>query len=262
MPVSLWRWLLRHRREAREDITSANTEAPRDGPFSTRSSADDLPLPSADESLHFNVGLSLEARWDGNASAPSSASDIAWAGIIRRAEEVSRQHALTATDRLRVELSAALAEWRRVDGTNVFARGQCASTYADEELVAAVAAREETARRHVALSWQSQQRTHQEERMCSVLLDPLRATASWFLDNQDKPEKVVTVAEQFRDLQDILNTATRSESPGRFVDEMLAAADQEERILLVNTLQKMLTKYGREDLSARLDEIETGGTSN
>ncbi|WP_461144996.1 hypothetical protein [Salinifilum aidingensis] len=175
---------------------------------------------------------------------------------------MSRQHALTATDRLRVELNAALAEWRKVDGTNVFARGQCTSTDADEELVAAVAAREEAARRHVALSWQSQQRTHQEARMSSVLLDPLRATASWFLDNQDKPEKVVTVAEQFRDLREILNTATRSDSAGGFVDEMLAAADQEERILLINTLQKMFAKYGREDLSARLEELEGGGTSD
>ncbi|SFT36640.1 hypothetical protein SAMN04487904_101517 [Actinopolyspora lacussalsi subsp. righensis] len=262
MPVSQWKRLLLHRWEVREGVSSSNGEDSFEGPCSDRSSTDGLSLPSADEPLHFDVSLSLEAYWGGNVPAPSALMDIAWAGLIHRAAEVSRQHALTATERLRVELNAALVVWWRVGGTNVYVRGQCSSVDADAELVAAVAAREEATRRHVALSWQNQQRSNQEERMCSVLLDPLRATASWFLDNQDKPEQVVAVAQQFHELREVMSTATRSESVGQLVDKLLVATDETVHLRVISTLRKVFINYNREDLAARLDERGTGETSD
>ncbi len=210
-------------------------------------------LPSADDRLHFDVSVSVEARWGGVGPLPPSLLDIAREGMARRAEQVSAQRALTASERLRGELNTALFRWERVAATDVHARGRCVSVDVDEELVAAVEMREQAQRRHVAMSWRDQQRRHDREHMCAVLLDPLRATASWFLDNQDKPEQVATIAQSFQEARNVLAPEQQQDSAGKLVDELLGTADEAMRDHLVRTLRKAFAEYGRQDLMTRLE---------
>ncbi|MEU4744247.1 hypothetical protein AB0G02_27810, partial [Actinosynnema sp. NPDC023658] len=162
-----------------------------------------LSLPSVDELLPFEVHLVVEAKWPDD-SPPPAWLDIARHGVALRAERLSRQRALTEAVRLRDGLSTVLHRWQHVPGTGVLARGHCTSVDVDHELVAMVKAREEAARRWFAASWQDERRAQQAEQMRSRLLDPLRATAWWFLDNQDKPDRLAEVAQAFETARDAL----------------------------------------------------------
>lgn len=247
---------------AREEVVSGRAGLAVEEPVPARSGTTtcNVSLPSIDEPLHFNATISFEARWGGNAPAPPSLHDIAWTGIVHRAEEISRLRALTAAERLRAELNAALLAWRGVGGTDVYARGQCSSVEADADLATAVAEREKAQCQQAVLSWRSHERWHQEERMRSLLLDPLRATASWFLDNQDKPEHVVEVARTFRELRVVLAPEERADSAGQLLDDLLGSTDEAVRFRVVSKLRNAFVQYDREDLAARLDEIQVRST--
>jgi hypothetical protein len=210
-----------------------------------------MSLPSADESLSFKVTFVVEAKCPEGPPTPALL-DIASEGVARRAERLSSRHALTAADRLRGALSMALNGWHHVPGTGVLARGRCTSVDADAELVAAVAAREEADRRWFAASWRDERRAQQAEQMRSRLLDPLRATAWWFLDNQAEPERLEDVARAFEKARTVLAPQDIPDSPGRLVDDMLAAHDPAVRTSLARYLERFFAEYNREDLVTRL----------
>ncbi|WP_197289793.1 hypothetical protein [Saccharothrix sp. NRRL B-16348] len=210
-----------------------------------------MSLPSADKPLPFHVTLVVEAKCPED-PPPPALLDIANEGVARRAERLSGQYALTAADRLRGALSTALNGWHHVPGTGVLARGHCTSVDVDAELVAAVAAREEADRRWFAASWQDERRAQQAEQMRSRLLDPLRATAWWFLDHQAEPERLEDVARAFDKAREVLAPKDTPDSPGRLVDDMLAAHDPAVRTSLARYLERFFAEYSREDLVIRL----------
>ena len=132
-------------------------------------------------------------------------------------------------------------------------RGRCVSVDTDIELVEQIAEFEEWERRRSVLAWQVRQRREQEERMRSLVVDPIGATARWFLDNQDKPRDVVAVAGEFHKLRSLLLPEEPAGSPGALVDDLLDNLSEEtHRDHLIRALRKWFTHFGRDDLSARL----------
>jgi hypothetical protein len=222
----------------------------------------ELSLPSTDRDLRFTVVVVVEARWHGPVPVPVTLPGMAREGITRRAEELARGRTLTESGRLSGELDVALHSWERVSNMAVEARAYCVSIETDPELTAAVAAREEALRRRVVRSWEDEQRAQRTERMSTLLLDPLRATAAWFLDNQDKPDQVVRTAEHFKLLRQSFVPAKLPESPGRLLDDFLATAERSVRLLMFRHLSSTFNHYGQPDLAMRLesmsDETEDG----
>src|SRR5699024_6673568 len=98
-------------------------------------------LPSADRALPFSVTVTVYTWWS-IVEAETTSSDVALAGIARRAEQVSARHRLTACERVRCELNAALLHWETVSESGVQARAQCISVDADADLMTAVHERE------------------------------------------------------------------------------------------------------------------------
>lgn len=88
--------------------------------------------------------------------------------------------------------------------------------------------------------------------MCSLLLNPLRATAWWLLDNQNNPTEAVTAAQKFRELRSLLRPEEQSDSAGTLVDELLESADESVHAHMVRRLRHCFHEYQREDLIARL----------
>ncbi|MCP3803476.1 hypothetical protein NLX83_29810 [Allokutzneria sp. A3M-2-11 16] len=175
-----------------------------------------------------------------------------------RAEKVSKQRSLTQSERLQGELNAALFSWMPIPGVLVRARGHCTSIRTDVQMLTVVEAREEANRRRAALSWHVEQRLREEERARSLLLDPLSATASWFINNQDSPEQAVVITQHFQQLRDILSPKEEPESPETLVDQLLTTADDAVRERLVLLLGNAFSSFGREDLKVRLSSL-TGG---
>ncbi|WP_037295651.1 hypothetical protein [Saccharomonospora azurea] len=215
-----------------------------------------LQLASADNSLYFSADIVLWAWWSVRDKIPESLWDIARSGITHRAEEVSTRYRLTAAERVRAELNTALASWRPVGQSQVHARGHCVSVGADPELMAAVAEHEQSLQQQVVMSWSEQRLQRQREQMCSLLLDPLQATAWWLLSNQDKAGDVLAVATTFQELQRILAPAKQSESAGKLVDELLATKDGAVKARAVHTLKKFLLSYERQDLADQLQVFD------
>lgn len=212
-------------------------------------------LPSADPSLCFEVTLVVKYRWAGVGAPPPSTREIAAEGVSQRAEELSRGHLLTECERLRGKLAIALLSWEDVGGTGVQAQAHCASVTADPELTSAVAAREAAAGRQAALSWQYDQRERAAARLRSLIVDPLRATAWWFADNQDSVDKLSEVAKEFQAVQGLLSPSAEEDSPGRLLDEYLASIDGCEGYRLQLRLMKVFEEVGRGDLVERLDAV-------
>ncbi|MGK4591676.1 hypothetical protein [Amycolatopsis sp. w19] len=210
----------------------------------------ELSLPSVDDRLRFTVTVFVEAQWGGVCPAPPALLDIARHGVARRADDVARHHPLTAQERLRCELNANLHRWDRVPEAEVMARGHCLSINTDAELVAAVAAREEATRRQLVGSWVEEQRVRRTEQMSTLLLDPLRATAAWFLENQDKPEQVVETANEFKKLQEVLSPKKGPDSAGALLDELLRTIDEPGRLRTLTILKNVLVRNERHDLAA------------
>ncbi len=211
-------------------------------------------ISSADKYLRFSVTLRVEGRWTGTGQAPHALLDVARAGITHRAEAVSRDHTLTATERLRSELNRVLLPWQDVDKTSVQARAVCETVVADPDLVAAVAEREQAVGMATVGSWQSRQPTYHVEQECALIRDPLRGTARWMVDNPGRPDDAVQVARQLTALRDLLAPPTdeHPESPGRLLDELLETTDEACRDRLATTLSKIFVQYGRQGLADRL----------
>ncbi|MFB9905513.1 hypothetical protein [Allokutzneria oryzae] len=226
--------------------------------YPVQSDTYNLSLNSADELLCFQAEVIIEAQWVGAESPPPAMFSMAQAHVAHRADEMSRRRTLTQFERLQGELNAALFSWMPVPGAPVRARGHCVSIQPDEEMLAVVEARERENGRRAALSWQVEQRLRAEEHARSLILDPLRATASWFIDNQDSPEQAVVIAQHFQELRDILSPERQPESPGTLVDEVLTTADDVVRERLVFLLGNAFSSYGREDLRARLTSLLGG----
>ncbi|MEV0705143.1 hypothetical protein AB0I53_45515 [Saccharopolyspora sp. NPDC050389] len=205
--------------------------------------------------MRFEAKLFVEYRWAGAGAAPPSARDIAREGVVRRAEELSRNRRLTECQRLHGELAVALLRWKPVEDTLVSSRAHCISVDAAPELVAAVAAREDSANHQVVLSWQHEQREHQAKRLQSLITDPLRATAWWFAANQDKPAELVQVATEFQQLRTILTHEEEADedSAGHLVDEFLNAVDVADQLYLLQILRKLFGDHGRSDLVERIE---------
>ncbi|MER7015466.1 hypothetical protein ABT324_28875 [Saccharopolyspora sp. NPDC000359] len=212
-------------------------------------------MPSADPLLPFEVTLVVKYRVAGTGSPPS-AQEIAAEGITQRAEELSRAHSLTECDRLRGKLAIALSRWQEVARTGVCAQAQCTSVTADPELASAVAARESAARRQAVLSWQHEQREHSAARLRSLIVDPLRATAWWFADNQDAVDKLPEVAKQFQAVRDLLAPTAAEESAGQLLDEYLTDVDVVERGRVLFQLRRMFGEHRRDDLAERIDSVD------
>lgn len=235
-----------HRFYTTEDAGSANQDHVRAT----------LHLVSADNSLYFTADIAFRARWGGNDKVPEGLWDIARSGITHRAEEVSRQYRLTASERVRAELNAALAPWKPVGQSHVHACGHCASVTADPELMTAVAEHEQSVRQQVVISWSEQRIKQRREQMCSLLLDPLQATAWWLLNNQDKVGEVLAVAKEFQELQQVLAPAEQSGSAGKLVDELLDTKDEAVKAHALHTLRRFFLSYEREDLAARIQTFD------
>ncbi|MBE9375369.1 hypothetical protein IQ251_13025 [Saccharopolyspora sp. HNM0983] len=249
------RWRrLRHRQLAQEVRRRTLTGAVAEDSINAEHTAT-LDLPSADPTLPFATTVTVFA-WCGSADAEPSASDIALAGIARRAEPVAARHRLTASERVRAELNTALLHWEPVSDSRVQARAQCTVVDVDPDLVTAVREREQAERRNAVLSWNDQRREQQQQDMCSLIRDPLRATAWWLLDHHDEPEQAVPVAQKFRELRDILVTEERADSPGTLVDDLLATDDGAIRDYLLTRLRGVFGHYRRSDLTDRLDRLE------
>lgn len=218
-----------------------------------------LQLASADNFLYFTADIAFWVHCGSSDKVPDIESmwDIARTGITHRAEEVSTQYRLIATERVRAELNVVLGPWRPVGQSPVQARGRCFSVTADPELVAAVAEHERSKSQQLVISWDEQRRQQQRRQMCSLLLDPLQATAWWLLDNPDKVSEVLEVAKTFQEVQNILEPATTpSESAGKLVDELLTTKDEALRAGAIHTLKKFFLSYGREDLAAQLQVFD------
>ena len=243
---------LRYRRYAREIREQLADGASGGRPHSNRSSVQ-LRIPSADEALHFGVNVTFSGRWEGAAPAPPTLLEIAEAGIARRAERISVGYRLTASSRVKTELNATLVNWEPVTGTHASAWGHCESIEVDPELLTAVEEHEEAVRRQAVMSWDVERRRQQAEQMSSVILDPLRATAWWMLDNQDKPLEAVEVAQQFQRLRTVLEPEEQPDSAGTLVDQLLATADGAVRNRMMSILRNSFHEYQRDDLAARLD---------
>ncbi|MFI7680605.1 hypothetical protein [Actinophytocola sp. NPDC049390] len=197
--------------------------------------------------------MSIEARWCRAEQATSALLDIAYADIVRRAEEVSNRRILTESARLQGELNKELYEWKEVPGTPVIARGYDVTVETDPELVTAVEARTKAMRRQLVRSWVDEQRVQRTDRMSTLVLDPLRATAAWYLDNQDKPEQVVTIAKKFQELRETLAPETLADTVGRLLDELVAPLDPVRRWGVIDVVGKLFRENDRADLVARLD---------
>ncbi|WP_223839113.1 hypothetical protein [Saccharopolyspora pogona] len=93
--------------------------------------------------------------------------------------------------------------------------------------------------------------------MCAQLLDPLRATAWWFLDNTDKPTEAVEVARHFRELRELLlpEEPPDPDTVGKLVDELLSSAEPPVRRHLIHTLRRAFTGFERQDLAERLTSL-------
>ncbi|MFR9727943.1 hypothetical protein ACL03H_01860 [Saccharopolyspora sp. MS10] len=208
-------------------------------------------LPSADGSFRFAAVIAFTVR-SGEAEPDDPAVlDLARTGIARRAEAVSTRFRLTEENRVKGELTTALWSWEALAGCSV--RGRCVSIDTDVELVEQIAEFEKWERRRSVLAWQARQRKEQEERMRSLVVDPIGATARWFLDNQDKPRDVVAVAGEFQKLRSLLLPEEQADSPGALVDDLLDNLSEEaHRDHLIRTLRKWFTHFGRDDLGARL----------
>ncbi|EID56296.1 hypothetical protein [Saccharomonospora xinjiangensis] len=215
-----------------------------------------LTLPSTDAHLCFTAAVTVQARWRGSEPAPETLIDIAREGITRRAETVSRQRSLTESQRVHAELNTVLLDWGQVGSTPVESRGHCTSVQADPHLVEAVAGREQAAAREQAASWRVTERVRHTDQLCGLLLDPLRATATWFLDNPDKPGDLVGVARQFQQLRGLLEAEKREETVGGLLDEFLVGSDPAVRVWLAGVARKVFEQYGRQDLAARLGNVE------
>lgn len=231
-------------------------EAAAVGPVNPQAARATCELASADEAMPFTAHFVFWPWWGGSDRAPESLWDVARSGIIRRAEKVSTQYRLTATERVRSELNAALLPWQPVGESHVHARGVCVSVTADPELVEAVAVHEKGQRLRLVTSWTEQRRRQQREQLCSLLLDPLQATAWWLLENPDKSDELVSVAQMFREVQSILTPPERSQSAGTLLDELLETKDDAVRVRVIMTLRKFFLSYEREDLAARLSALE------
>ncbi|MFC5289839.1 hypothetical protein ACFPM7_22525 [Actinokineospora guangxiensis] len=205
-------------------------------------------LASADETLTFDVRLLVEAK-SPHASSQSTLLDIAGEGVVRRAERISRQYTVTDAIRLRGALTTALHSWCVVPGTGVLSRGRCTSIDVDAEIVASVAARELAEKRSFAASWQDERRVQQAEQVRSRLLDPLRATAWWFVENQDKPERLEEVALAFDKARAILAPTAASDSPGQLIDNIVATSDPAAKCNLLRFLVRFCRDYQREELA-------------
>ncbi|WP_143121528.1 hypothetical protein [Saccharopolyspora antimicrobica] len=145
--------------------------------------------------------------------------------------------------------------WERVGNTEISARAHCAAVTAEPELVSAVAAREDAARRRLVLSWQHEQREHTAARLRPLIVDPLRATAWWFADNQEKIDKLSEVAREFQELQSLLSPTVDDDTAGRLVDEFLLGEDIAEKQRLLLHLQKVFGEGNRSDLVERIDSV-------
>lgn len=254
MVESVWRHLgsrryARHLRERLENGQETTSGWPR--PMQPN---DELWLESADARLCFRASLFVASRWVGWEAAPPSVTDIARTGIAQRAREVSRRRTLAECQRLRGELNVALFQWEEIPGTDVQARAYCISIDADPELVEAVEERDRAALRAVVRSWKDEERVRTEQQVRAVLTDPLRATARWFADNQDKPERLVEIAQSFQALRCLLvpEQQAKPDSTGQLVDEFLATADPPDQLWLVHNLSKLFNSRGRADLAERL----------
>lgn len=213
-----------------------------------------LSLRSSDEHLEFRATVAFEARWTALDPPPPVVLQLAREAITRRAEKLSERRALTEAARLTDEVTTALYAWQQIEGTAVLARGHCVSISTDTELTEAVAARKASARRRTAISWQDEQRIHQIEHASALLLDPLRATASWYLDHQDDPQGLTKAAQEFSDVSTMLGAKAEPDSPGRLVDEFLEITDKEMQERLIAALTKTFER-SRADLAVRLTNL-------
>lgn len=214
-------------------------------------------LISKDASLYFTATISFWIWWDGVEQAPPAWKDIAGTSIIQRAEKISEQYRLTAAERMRAEVNTALVRWDQSNLRPLRVRGHCVSVEVAPEDLAAVQEDEQSFQQHVIRSWYEQRRQHELEQMCSLLRDPLRATAWWLLNNPDTPPNVVPIAQQFQELRNLLALEEREEqaepeSPGALVDELLNTSNGSVHTRMVHMLERCFSGYGRDDLANRL----------
>ncbi|MEU6132381.1 hypothetical protein ABZ805_24660 [Saccharopolyspora sp. NPDC047091] len=243
----------RYARELREQLGVRGETAAAAAPRSHVS----FDLASADESFRFRAELTFWVRWAGSDPHHPAAVDIAAAGVMRRAEQISVRYRITECERLRAELNVELSNWYQVSSTPVYAQGHCLSVDADPEFVAAVQEQEHASRRTAVMGWQEQARARQREQMRSLILDPLRATAWWLSDHQDQPESAVNVAQKFTELRDMLRPEDSLDSPGTVLDEFLTTTDDDAvRMWTIRQLRKVFEQHQRDDLTVRLGVIE------
>lgn len=242
----------RYAREVRKQMISSEGISPR-----SRHSKDQLELPSADVLLRFTADFRIWAWWDSTEPTPPNLLDIAKHGVAQRARQISARHRLTGMAALRSELNARLLVWENVEDTPVQARADCERIAADPDLVDAVAEHDEAQRRQAVSSWKNEERKRRHEEVCAELLDPLRATASWFLENADKPTEAVEVARRFQELRELLLPVGPSEldTAGKLVDELLDSAEPSVCRYLIHVLDQFFMSHKRQDLAERLTSL-------
>lgn len=215
-----------------------------------------LPLASADEGLHFTADLELRFRPDDTEAQLVELIDLAELDVLQRAEGISRLHRLNACERVRLEVNAELLRWELVGDARVRVRGRCTAMTADPDLVAAVAEDEKLEHQRLISSWRARRQHQREREMASMLLDPLRATASWLLQHEGTPDEALAAAQRYSEVREVLSPAEQVDTPGLLVDELLTEADQPIRKHARDWLATWLRRYGSDQLAERLGTSE------
>ena len=218
--------------------------------------------------MPFTVKLTVKYVLNGQAKPNHQAAAIARAGIARRAEKVSCQWTLTETERLRDELYTVLCTRLPVEQTGVEAWAEYVEVDVDPKDLEALQYYESIQRRERMLRWRYEGREYEIAFFIDLMNDPRRATAWWFIHNQNKEgaiDDLIRVASTFTTLRNELIGAPaamgaeqdkyellNSDSPGQVVDDFLRGAEKIERYYLHQRLEQMFTQCNRQDLVERL----------
>jgi len=222
----------------------------------------DLVLDSRHEFLRFTASVRIWYTTADGAVPAEQLAQLAQAAIHRRAEQVSRQYAVTQSERLRNELCVELREHRPISLPGATAAGFCTQVLVRQEDREAVERYEQTARRRRDLAQELEIAELRGRHLQPLLTDPLRATAWWLGMNESQVDSLPNVARTFAELRETLSGSTLSVSEpappdtlGGLVDELVDANDQPANHLLIQQLLRLFRFNGRTDLAERAAQV-------
>ncbi|MEV0842070.1 hypothetical protein AB0I55_21220 [Actinocatenispora sera] len=223
----------------------------------------ELILDSRHEFLRFTASVKIWYTTTNGTVSNDHVARFAQAAIHRRAEEVSRQYAVTQSERLRNELCVALYEAKPISLQGVTAAGYCTQILVRQEDREAVERYERTARRRAELAQELEIDALRGQRLQPLLTDPLRATAWWLGMNESRVDSLPEVAQTFTALRQTLagpagrgSVANPADTWGTLVDELVDSNDRPANHLLTRQLRRLFAFNGRTDLANRAAQLD------